>query len=424
MSWDSWREPDPQAEKDPTWGDYGQVLMLCPLRPCQVWQLLEKLLVQLFRRWQGIGWRAVAPPGDIGNKLSDESTAAMTEEGRDRFEAGITSPKFWEHPVSSMALKATGQVPNLVAMALPGGVIKGVAGQLAAGAAGGVLSAGDLVGGVYQKVDALSSDELKEQSPLYRGLLADNDGNERKARQEYTTTLIGMKPAIAFALGAGAEFFGPVGNVLRGTTKEGVRHGIGKAALEGAASETADEGYGAYGQQKAEIEGGLRKEYDPMAIIDQALTGGALGGAFGGVSGIGGGHGKGKAKADEIKANRAGEEDAGVQAEAGQAEVAVPAKSAATKAAEKKGVVVGVDPAIEAALADKTQAPPKINPEAAVPPTPAQPAAPPPAAAPEAVPQSSRPDVAQAQQAPPSPPAGPAAAPVTPQVTPTAGPHR
>ena len=331
MSWDAWAT-EAKEPQEPTYGDYGRTIQSGAGSALAGTAGVLRWAFDNGKNSSGELWKSVE---DIGNRVASDASEGMTDEGRARFEAGITSPKFWEHPVSSMALKATGQVPNLVAMALPGGVINDARMAMAASMAiGGTLSAGDLVDGVIQKTDALSEDEL-QKIPLYKGLRADG-ATEREARQQYNSTILGMKPAIAFSLGAGSDLFGPVGNIIRGAKGE-ARHGLVRAGVEGAAGEIPDEGYGALGQQQAEIEGGLRKELDIPAIVDQALTGGALGGAMGAASGVGGGHGKGKAKADEIRdANGAGEEDAAVQAPAGQAEVAAGAESPAAKVAAIK----------------------------------------------------------------------------------------
>ena len=47
----------------------------------------------------------------------------MSKSGRERLDAGVTSPEFWAHPVSSLALKATGMTPYLLAAAIPGALI-------------------------------------------------------------------------------------------------------------------------------------------------------------------------------------------------------------------------------------------------------------------------------------------------------------
>jgi len=413
MSWDSWAT-ETKEPQDPTWGDYGQTIKSGAGSAVAGTAGVLRWAFDNGKNSSGELWKAVE---DIGNKYATESTEGMTETGRKRFEAGITSPEFWEHPVSSMMLKATGQVPNLIAMGLPGGVINDARLAIAASTAiGGTLSAGDLVDGVIEKTDKLSEEEL-QKIPLYRGLRADM--GEREARTEYNNQILGWKVPIAFALGAASDFAGPVVNVIRGA-KGGARHGVMRAAAEGFTGEAADEGGGAYLGQTAEIQGGLRKEYDIPAIIDQALTGGALGGVMSGASGIGGG--KGKAKADEIRAKRAGEEDVEVQPPSLKDQVAagqegVPAATAKPKV--EKNQVVAVDPAIKEALDEKTQpAPAPQQPvEPPVPPTP-----PPQAAAPQAapnVPQTPPPSAVQPQQqqVAEQPPAAAAASPVTPEVT-------
>ena len=421
MSWDALSTLNAPPEQEPTYGDYGQIVKGAAGSTAAGAVGGLRYMYDLAGTnspWADKTFKALE---ETGNVVAEQATKDMTEGARKRYEAGITSPEFWEHPVSSMAMKATGQIPNFVAMALPGGLIADarMAGA-AVIAAGGSLSAGELVNNVYQKVDETSDDDLQKQSPLYRKLY--EELGPEKARQQYTQDILGLKPAVAFALGSAEGVFGPIRNIVTGI-KGGGRHGIVKSAVGGAGSEFADEGGGALLTQKAEIEGGLRKGYDIPAALDQALTGAALGGVLGGASGIGGRGRTGKAIGDEVTEEQGrGEEVAAVQAPAGQTAVAAGQAGGPTAGAAKSAAqVVAVDPAVKAALDAKTQAPtpPVAPPEVPVPtPTPAPPAAPPVAAAPVASNvqqgQLTPPPVAQPQGVPTTPPP---AAPVTPEVT-------
>ena len=294
-----------------------------------------------------------------------------------------------------------------------------------------MLSAGDLIDEITKKPDQMSDKDLKK-IPIY-AQFRDAGDDERTARDKYNQLIVGAKPAIAFVLGAGEGLFGPAAQLVRGA-KGVARHGIGKAALEGGTSELADEGGAAILSQQADIQGGRREDYDPKEILDRGLTGMVLGAGLGGVSGIGGGHGKGKAKADEVRDARAGEEDAAVQTPAGQAEVAAGAESPAAKVAAikakaaEKNPVIAVDEAVKLALDEKTQPPatPQQPVEPPVPtPPPAAPQQPSPVATPPAAMNASQETVAQPQQQQPAEhqqtaaaAASPPAPPVTPEVTP------
>ena len=397
MSLDALKYDSGEGGEDPTWGDYGRA---AGSTAAGIGAGSAGLMRAMFEAG-GSPEAAKVFRGlqTAARNAGDDIEEGMTEEGRARNAAGVTSAKFWEHPVSSLALKATGMSPYLLAAALPGTLIAdGAAAMAATTAAGGVLSAGDLIDEITKKPDQMSDEALKK-IPIY-AQFRDAGDDERTARDKYNQLIVGAKPAIAFVLGAGEGLFGPAAQLVRGA-KGAVRHGIGKAALEGGASELADEVGAAILAQKAEIEGGTRKDYDASEILDRGLTGMVLGAGFGGVSGIGGGHGKGKAKADEIRDKRAGADDADVQAPAVEDQVAAgaqgqPATGAKAKAAEEKGVTVGVDPAVREALEDKTQAAPAPQQpvEPPVPAAPAQPPAQPPA------PPAPPPQAVQPQQAP------------------------
>ena len=142
-----------------------------------------------------------------------------------------------------MAMKATGQIPNFVAMALPGGLIADarMAGA-AVIAAGGSLSAGELVNNVYQKVDETSDEDLQKQSPLYRKLYEETGSGESAPSRR--TGHLGAQARCRIRAGSAEGVFGPIRNIVTGI-KGGGRHGIVKSALGGAGSEFAEEGGGA-----------------------------------------------------------------------------------------------------------------------------------------------------------------------------------
>ena len=416
MSWDALTAGDKaEPAEDPSAGDYGK--QIAGSFPTAAGSTAGALQYFFDAGTSPNAYKILDSLRTTGNKVGQDIRSTMSEESVERADAPVTSEKFREHPISSMMLKVAGLAGPAALAALPGGIIKGVAGQLVAGTIAGSQSMGDLVGTVIDKTKEASDEQLQEDAPMYREM-RQRGVSEDAARDQYNSTILGLKPLIAFTLGAGSEVLGVGGNVIRGVTKGGVRHGIGKSLIEGGVSEAADEGYGELGGQQALIEGGQQKDVDWQKVIDNALTGGAVGGVVSGVSGIGGGHGKGKAKLDEIRDKRAGADDAGVQAPAVEDQVAAGAQGQLTtpakaKAAEEKGVTVGVDPAVREALEDKTQAAPAPQQpvEPPVPAAPAQPPAQPPA------PPAPPPQAVQPQQAPTVPPTGPAAG-VTSEVTP------
>jgi hypothetical protein len=446
MSWDALQYDTGAGGEDPTWGDYGKA---AASGAASAGAGLSGLMRQMYEAgnspeaaqiFRGLQRAARSTGEDI-----EES---MTPEARERLGAGVTTQKFLEHPFSSLALKATGMSAPLVATTVAGFLSGGgIPAMAAVGATAGAFAAGDVVEEITSKPDKMTNDQLREASPLYADFL-DKGDTEEQARSKLNQLMVGAKPAIAFLLGAGTGLFGPAGNVVRGLgrgavgeaveagVKTGVskgsnflgQHGIRAAAAEGAASEFVEEGAGALLAQQAHVQGRLREGYDAGDALDRALTGAVLGGVMGGATGIGGGHGKGKAKADEIKAARAGEEDAALQAPAGQAAIAAGQEGVAAAGAENK--VVAVDPAIKAALDEKTPppAPPAVAPDVPVPQAPAAPPAP--GAAPLQQPAgvTTAPDASQVPTPPPAtapqqpaPPNQSAAAPppVTPQVTPS-----
>jgi hypothetical protein len=238
MSWDGLLNPDPQPAQDPTWGDYGKA---AGTGATAVGAGAAGLLRQLYSVGaSGHGadlWKEVQ---GISRQAGEDLENSMTDEGRSRFEAAVTSEKFWEHPISSTLLKGAGMAPYIVAGALPGAVMSSAAASVAAtAAAGGLLSAGDVTEEVTSGIDKASDQSLKEQSALYRGLRADM--GEREAREEFSRQILGMKPAIAFALGVGSGLYGPAGNIVRkiqeGSAKEGAALAAKQGLLKGAGLE-------------------------------------------------------------------------------------------------------------------------------------------------------------------------------------------
>jgi hypothetical protein len=304
VSWDAWNTPA-KSDDAPTWGDYGKAVGAGAAS-------VGADLAAAGRYFYDMG-KSPAVAGifadlqDVFSTAADNTTDSMTKEGRDRLASTITSDKFWEHPASASALKLANMSPMVAASILPGGIVSDATMAAAAtAAAGGALNAGGVVDEIYKKADALSDDDLKKASDYYAGLRA-SGLDEKAARSDYTKSLMGLKPAINFIVGAGVGAIGPAGQAVKGlkgaaTSEAGVVGRTATGAAEGAATMGAQSGVGDYSTQQAEVEGGLKPNIDTGALVDHVLEGGAFGAAIGG--GVKAVLGKGKAKANEIKARK------------------------------------------------------------------------------------------------------------------------
>jgi hypothetical protein len=438
VSWDAWAtQPKPEEESSVTWGDYGKAL---GQGAAGVGENLASLSRYYFEagKSENAADLSHAIQGIFG-KAGRDIVGSMTPEGRDRLSATITSDKFWEHPISSSALKITGMTPMVAASVIPGALVADVSmAAMAAAATGGALSAGDVVNEIYKKTDETSDEDLKKASDYYAGLRS--TFGEKEARRQYNETLMGMKPALNFVLGTAVGAVSPAANIVRGL-KGGAAHGVARSAAEGAAGEVVQEGFGNYSVQQAEIEGGLKKDFNAQALVDAALEGGVLGGLMGGAAGTVG-HRKGKAKVNEVaKEQGRGAEDASVEAapvvknqvpEVTGTTVSAPAKPAKKgKVGKVEAEVVqpGAPTAAETiAIAQQQQPNAPSAPEVLVPepaPTPVQEVAPQPTpeASPVEAPTPVTPEVTAPEAAPqssvPVPEAAPEVAPVVqPKATP------
>ena len=226
---------------------------------------------------------------DAFGKISGSISDTMTPEAKARVSATLTSEKFWEHPLSSSALKLTGMAPMVAASILPGGLIADAALAVGATAAtGGVLNAASVVDEIYRKTDSLDDGELQKQSDYYAGLRSTFD--EKEARRRYNQDLMGLKPAINLVVGAAAGTVGPAAKIVGGlkgaSSAEGGRlAGAVIGGAEGAIGMGAQNAVADLSVQNAEIEGGLKKELDKEALVNSVLEGVAFGGVLGGAAG-------------------------------------------------------------------------------------------------------------------------------------------
>jgi Inorganic Pyrophosphatase len=304
--WDFVEEkPAPGADQQsPTWADYGRVAVSSA-------QALDAQMSAGARYvHELIGAKDLAAldktQEQISNIGKEQTLSGLSDEAHKRLESSITSGDFWSHPFSAGALKTTGMSAQLLASALPGGVVGGaLRATVAAGAAGGAVNAAQFVDDIYAKTDALSDKDLQKQSELYRGLRTMFD--EPQAREQYNHQIMGAKPAINFAIGAIANAVGPAGMLARGgegavlgAAEQGTAKRMGMGALEAGGTGGLQGGVANYTEQHAEMEGGLAKDFDRNALVNAILEPTVIAGALGGVAGIRSHEAKGRGTKGEV----------------------------------------------------------------------------------------------------------------------------
>lgn len=210
--------------------------------------------------------------------------------------SSVTSEDFWKHPVLAAALKTTGMLPAVAALAIPGGLMAdAVSATTLAAVSGGVVNAGAGLDEFYKQIDGMSDEDLQAQSPKYAALRGVFD--EKAARVKFNKEVQGLGPAINAVLGAAVGAVGPAGTAARGLVggaenavlgagERGALKSAGLGAVEGAAGNAVQATGSDVTQQQAEIEAGLQKEFDRARTANAALEGGALGGLLGGAVGL------------------------------------------------------------------------------------------------------------------------------------------
>ena len=299
-----------EQQSSPSWSDYGKTFVHGSEKLGSSLEAASRYLGDLqgdedVSAFWGAGQRRT-------NRAADETFESMSDVAKKRMSAAVTSSEFWEHPFSASALKLTDMSPMVVAAALPGGAFGSVVGgaTAVAGTIGGVLGTGQLLDDFYAEVDKYDDKKLQEESELYRGLRSMYD--EKDARRQYHQTLLGMKPAVQFALSAAMNAIGPSGMASRalagkagalGAAGQGLGRRVATGVLEGAATEGVENaGQDVLGQQ-AKIEGGLQKDYDIGETVAAGLEGAWLGGLAGAAGGVPKGHeGAAAAKAKPAEA--------------------------------------------------------------------------------------------------------------------------
>ena len=232
--------------------------------------------------------------GGMFGDTSDAIRGSMNPETLKLAGATMTSKEFWEHPVLATSLKATGMLPSVAAIAIPGGLLADVtAATMAAAAGGAALNVAQPIDEFYKKLDAMPDDGLQSQSPKYKALREVMD--EEPARARFNREAQGWAPAINAILGAGTAALGPAGVAARklaggtgnviGASERGAFGAGAIGAAEGAVGNAIQGGVADIGSQQAEMEAGFQKDMDHARAANAALEGGVLGGLMGGVAG-------------------------------------------------------------------------------------------------------------------------------------------
>lgn len=224
----------------------------------------------------------------------DAARDTMNPEARQLLTSAMTSQEFWDRPLLATALKTTGMLPSVVALAVPAGLLADtVAATVAVAGGGAALAAGQPIDEFYKKLDAMPDADLQAQSQKYAALREVLD--EPAARAKFAREAQGWAPAINAILGAGTAVVGPAGIAARriagGTGNvigAGERGALGAGvvgAAEGASTNALQGGVSDVLSQQADVEANFAKDIDYARAANAAIEGGALGGLLGGVAG-------------------------------------------------------------------------------------------------------------------------------------------
>lgn len=233
---------------------------------------------------------------EIFGAAGDVASEGMNPETKKLAASALTSPEFWKHPVLATALKTTGMLPAVAALAIPGGLLADAVGAtVAAGVGGGIINAGAGLDEFYKKLDGMSDTDLQGQSAKYKALREVFD--ETTARTRFNKEAQGWGPAINAVIGAAASVAGPAGTAARGlaggaknaVVGAGERGALGSALVgvgEGASGNAVQAGVSDATSQNAAIDAQLQEHFDAARTANATLEGGALGGLMGGAVGL------------------------------------------------------------------------------------------------------------------------------------------
>jgi inorganic pyrophosphatase len=277
--------------REPTWGDYGSAATIGARGVVSGAAAAGRLIGEEFnlpgvvannKAWQK--WALTE---------NEKTAKEMTPSARARLEAAITDDEFTGNIMSSLGLKLTATAPSVVAAAIPATVFSGaLAVTAAATGLSAALNTSQLVDEMYRQTDEMDDEELQQQSSAYAKLRESMD--EMEAREEFNGIVRGMTPFYVAAASVLTGAFGPAAQTARaltgsaaGVARRGGIKGVTGAAAEGAASEFIEEGATQYGQEAARVATGERVTLDREQVVLGAIEGAVLGGTIGGAAGVG-----------------------------------------------------------------------------------------------------------------------------------------
>jgi hypothetical protein len=312
-SYSDYKVPGPEPDaSSPTWGDYGRNLVGSTLGLGADISSVGEAAGE-YGQGNDLGSQDsfLKGVGAAGHWLretlsagSDHVLDGMSPEGHKRLAAAVTSPEFWQHPISSTLLKATGQLPQLALSVIPAGLaVKASQAAALVATTSGAVNMAQGTREFYELVDKASDDELRS-SPFYAAL-RDQGMSEESARARLATRLRGNTSLVNFMVGSLGAAIGPEAMVAR-AMKGSARGRLGQAAeglIGGTAGEALESGVQEFGKQKQATDEGLQSDIDKDALVNAVAEGGLLGGVIGGVAGVatGKGHAKPKSKKPEIQ---------------------------------------------------------------------------------------------------------------------------
>src|SRR4051812_24159057 len=208
----------------------------------------------------GPQWRRLR---EFGQEGSREQVEQMSTGAQRSLTANVIpgqGESIWGPGISTghaIGLRAAGAVPSLIASMVPGAIVAraalaagattgvaGAAGTWAGGAAGGVMSGGDVFNQIMDDIGKTPDDELKKDSPVYRGLRG-MGMEENEAKKFLGEQAQGYKPVIMGAITAFTSRYGvehAVAHRSAGAAGRGVLRG-GALGAVGEASQEAIEGF-------------------------------------------------------------------------------------------------------------------------------------------------------------------------------------
>jgi len=266
--------------QSPSWSDYGQALKQGAYNLEAAHDAGARWFRELIGDTGGAEYYGQLEQAAQGR--AQLAAMDMSDVARQRLEASIASKDFLDHPLSSIALKATGMAPamaeGIASAALPGPIIARVIGGAIAG---GAINSEQVMHEVNNVIDNTPDETLQKQSEQYANLRKMLP--EPEAREQFNYLMQGpMRPILNFLVGAGAAALGPEGIVARGNVLGAVGRGrLGSAAIAAGENAAAGAVQGAVGDAsvQAALNEALGTPIDESRIGESALEGGVMGAA-------------------------------------------------------------------------------------------------------------------------------------------------